>query len=133
MNTYLRILRYSPNLASKLIQFFIYATLGIVFSVVNLALVIPMLKVLFDKDGIGEVPVYPDFEFSIDYLTGFFRYHFVSVIVEYGPMRALLFVCGAIVLSIFFANIFRYMERMIASRIKVDVVKNLRMNIFNNV
>ncbi len=41
--------------------------------------------------------------------------------------------CMAIVLSIMLANTFRYMERMVASRLKVDVVRNLRMDIFRNI
>lgn len=133
MNTYLRILRYSPNLTPKLTQFLIFSILGIVFGVANLALVIPMLKVLFSTEVTSAVPPLPEFSISVDFLTGTFDHYFVSVIVKYGKMEALFFVCVAIVCSIFLANIFRYMERMVASRVKVDVVKNMRMDIFSNV
>lgn len=133
MNTYLRILRYSPNLGSKLIQFFVFSILGIVFSVLNLTLVIPMLNVLFDQGAGRTVPPQPEFGLSVEYLTGTFNHYFISIIVEYGKLEALLFVCIAIVISISLANTFRYMERMVASRLKVDVVRNLRMDVFRNI
>ena len=44
-----------------------------------------------------------------------------------------MYVCLSIVGFVFLSNIFRYMERMVASRLKVDVVKNLRDEIFRKV
>ena len=133
MNAYLRIFRYSPNLVSKFIQFFVFSLLGIVFSVLNLSLVIPMLSVLFNQQQVEDIPAVPEFSLSVDYITGLFNHYFLSIIVIHGQLYALLFVCMAIVLSIMLANTFRYMERMVASRLKVDVVRNLRMDIFRNI
>jgi len=133
MNTYLRILRYSPNLVPKLFQFFVLSVFEIIFGVLNLALIIPMLNVLFDKDVTRDVPPLPEFRLSLEYITGMFNHYFTTIIVEYGRLEALFFVCIAIVTSIFLANIFRYMERMVAARLKVDVVRNMRMDIFRNV
>lgn len=133
MNTYLRILRYSPSLGAKLIQFLLFSILGIVFSVLNLTLVIPMLNVLFDKEVSRTVPPLPEVALSADYITGMFNHYFISIIVEHGRLEALLFVCIAIVISITCANVFRYMERMVASRLKVDVVRNMRMDVFSSI
>jgi subfamily B ATP-binding cassette protein MsbA len=135
MKIYLRILRYAPNLAPRLIQFFIYSVLGIIFSVMNLALMIPMITMLFDYANTAVVvaPTLPEFSLSMDYALGMFEYYFTNTMLEHGPMNALLFICVAVIISVLLTNIFRYMERMAASRIKVDVVKNMRMNIFNNV
>lgn len=133
MNTYLRILRHSPNLGSKLIQYFLFSILGILFSVLNLTLVIPMLNVLFNEEVSRTVPPLPEFGLSVDYITGMFNHYFISIIVEYGRLEALLFVCIAVVISITMANLFRYMERMVAARLKVDVVRSLRMEVFRNI
>ncbi|MDV3308686.1 MAG: ABC transporter ATP-binding protein/permease [Cyclobacteriaceae bacterium] len=133
MNAYLRIFRYSPNLVSKFIQFFVFSMLGIIFSVLNLTLVIPMLSVLFDQHAADNVPPLPEFSLSVEYLVGVFDHYFLSIIVTHGQLEALLFVCLAVVASIMLANTFRYMERMVASRLKVDVVRNLRMDIYRNV
>jgi subfamily B ATP-binding cassette protein MsbA len=133
MNIYFRILRYSPDLVSRLIKFFIFSTLGVLFSATYLGLLMPMLEVLFDNNTDVTIPALPDFAFTFDFVKGYFRHHFIRIIVEHGRMDALMFVCTSIVGSVFLANLFRYAERMTASRIKVDVVKNMRMDIFKNV
>lgn len=135
MKVYLRILRYAPNLVPRLIQFVIYSVLGIVFSVANIALVIPMLNILFGytQDKAVQVTTPPEFSLSLDFVLDTFNYYFLTIIRENGPMNALLFICVSIIISVVLTNLFRYMERMTASRIKVDIVKNMRMNIFRNV
>ena len=133
MNVYLRILRYTPNLAPRLVQFFVFSTLAVLFSASYLGLIMPMLEVLFDDKSQEVIPLLPEFSFGIDFIKGFFRHHFIRIIIEHGRMDALLFVCIAIVSCVFLANVFRYMERMAASRIKVDVVRNMRMDIFSKV
>lgn len=133
MKTYLRILQYSPNLVSKLIQFFVFSVLEITFQVLNMALAIPMLGVLFNPDKYKSIPALPAFTFSADALIGTFNHYFISVIVKYSPIAALLFICVGLIISIFLTNLFRYMGRMAASRIRVDVVKHLRMDIFKKV
>ncbi|MCU0357526.1 MAG: hypothetical protein MUE95_08085 [Cyclobacteriaceae bacterium] len=122
MNIYFRILRYSPDLVSRLIKFFIFSTLGVLFSATYLGLLMPMLEVLFDNNTDVTIPALPDFAFTFDFVKGYFRHHFIRIIVEHGRMDALMFVCTSIVGSVFLANLFRYAERMTASRIKVDVV-----------
>src|SRR5690606_30273581 len=59
--------------------------------------------------------------------------YFAEVFTTYGPARALGFVCALIVVFLLISNIFRFMERVTASKLKVDVVKNLRMEIFEKV
>lgn len=133
MKTYLRILQYAPNLVGRIIQFLIFSVLGIVFSLINLALTIPLLRVLFDLEKETEVVSFPEFKVSTDYVVQLFKYYFSDFINNHGQLDTLLFVCIAIICSMILANIFRYIERMVASRLKVDVVKNLRMHIFRNV
>ena len=93
----------------------------------------PMMKVMFNPTLGSVIPPLPEFSMSIDYLTAFFQHHFIRITVEYGRMDALLFVCIGIVVCVMLSNFFRYMERMTASRVKVDVVKNMRMHIFTNI
>ncbi|MBT1700166.1 ABC transporter ATP-binding protein/permease [Fulvivirgaceae bacterium PWU4] len=136
MKVYLRILRYAPNLAGRMIQFLIYSVLGIIFSVANIALVIPMLNMLFgytQNKAPQVAAAMPRFSLSLDFVLDVFDYYFMKVIREHGPMNALLFICVSIIISVVLTNLFRYMERMVASRLKVDIVKNIRMHIFRNV
>jgi subfamily B ATP-binding cassette protein MsbA len=134
MKIYLRILSYAPGLVSRLIKFLVYAVLGVVFSAAYLALTIPMLKILFDSKVSAVVPPLPtSFELSKEYFQKTFDHYFIQLVQDYGHHTTLLFICLGIVVLIIIGNTFRYMERMTASRIKVDVVKNMRMDIFSSV
>jgi subfamily B ATP-binding cassette protein MsbA len=133
MKVYFRILRYAPHLVRRLVEFFLYSIPASLFGVASLALVAPLLNSLFsftDQDSM--VNVEPSFSFTIGYLKDLFNYHFFQIINDHGPIKALLFVSITMVASRFLGNVFTYMERMAASRIKVDVVKGLRMHIFRN-
>ena len=130
MKIYLRIFRYAPNFGWRLIKFFGYAIIGIIFSALNLVLVIPMLNVLFTGKEDVVIPEYPTFNYSIEYGIEVFNYYLNSIIAQSGRMDALLFICVGLVISMFVANTFRYLERIVASRLKVDIVKNIRMDIF---
>jgi ATP-binding cassette, subfamily B, bacterial MsbA len=133
MKIYFRILQYAPRVKWRFLQFLLYSTLASVFSATYLGLLMPMLEVLFNQVQGGDVPVYPEFRLSVDYVKALFNYHFVTIIREQGGQKALLFVCLSIVAFVLLANVFRYMERMVASRTKVDIVRNLRVHIFKNV
>ncbi len=134
MKIFFRVLSYAQNIVPKLAYFFIFSILGIVFGAFNIVLVIPMLEVLFNQ---GEkspvVPDLPSFKFSSDYLIGVFNHYFLGIIRDQGRLDALLFVCALIVACVILANVFRYLERVMATKIRVDLVKNIRLDIFKSV
>lgn len=132
MNIFFRILRYAPRINFRLAQFFIFALLGVLFNAVYLGLIQPLIDILFKQAVIRAAP-YPEFSFSPDFLKAFYNYHYMNVFVEYGSLRALLFICILIVVFVFLSNLFRYLERLTASKVRVDVVKNMRMQIFERV
>jgi len=66
MKTFLRILNYAPHISTKLVWFFVFSILGIVFGAFNIVLVIPMLQVLFSRKVDEPVPAMPDFSLSSD-------------------------------------------------------------------
>jgi subfamily B ATP-binding cassette protein MsbA len=97
---------------------------------------VPMFGMLYQnrENSSPEVPAnLPDFSFTVDYAIDVFNYYFLRVFRDHGPTTALLFICVLVIISILLKNLFQYMERMVASKVKVDVVKNLRMHIFKNV
>jgi subfamily B ATP-binding cassette protein MsbA len=133
MEIYLRVFRYATGLPSKVIQFFAFSVVGILFSTVNIAMMIPLLDILFNQVGEVAAPVQPEFSLSINYLLSVFNHYFYVVIEQYGKADALLFVCLMILGSVLLTNIFRYLERMVASRVRVDITRNLRMDLFDKV
>ncbi len=117
----------------RLIWFFIFSVLGIIFGAFNIVLVIPMLQVLFSRNINEPIPPLPDFSISSDYLVGVFNHYFRQIIQDNGSLNALLFVCALIVLCVILANVFRFLERVVATKIRVDLVRNVRLDIFRNV
>lgn len=134
MKIYIRILSYARRLPRRMVKFFLFAVLGVIFSAGYLALIMPMLKVLFNPEENAVIPPLPaGFEFSSEFAEAFFRHHFIRLVHEYGPSTTLLFICLGIVVLMIIGNTFRYFERITASRIKVDVVKNMRVDLFSRV
>jgi subfamily B ATP-binding cassette protein MsbA len=133
MKTFFRILQYSPNIRSRVILFLLLSTFGVLFSGISLVSIQPMMQVLFDKVPATSAPPLPEFSLTVKYFVGVFQHYFISVVVEYGKSTALLFVCGVIGSAVLIGNMFRYLERIIASKVRLDVVRNLRSAIFRNI
>ncbi len=134
MKIFLRILSYANTIGRRLGFFFLYSVLGIIFGAFNIVLVIPMLSSLFKQsNGAVVVPALPSFSFSTDFIVDTFYHYYLGVVRDYGELNSLLFVCGLIVVCVVLANLFRYLERVIATKIRVDLVKNIRMDIFRKV
>lgn len=117
-----------------MVKFFIFAILGSLFSASYLGLLIPMLDILFKSNLVQAVPPAPgEFKFSGSYFREFFDHHFQRLIHDNGSQQVLLFICLGIVVLMIIGNTLRYFERITASRIKVDVVKNMRVHLFSRV
>ena len=133
MKTFFRVLGYSRHLPTRLVQFFVFSVLGIVFSALSLVVVIPMLDVLFDQVQASQVAPLPAFELSGSYIKATFQHYFTRLLIEQGKTTTLFYICIAIVSSVMIGNAFRFLERVVASKIRLDVVKGLRQRIFTNV
>lgn len=96
-------------------------------------MLIPLLNVLFKQtpSKIAEKP--EEFSFTPDYLLDSFNYHFTSIIDQHGEKQALVFVCIIVLSSVLLTNVFRYLSSIISARIRLDVVKYLRMDVYNKV
>ncbi len=137
MKTYLRILQYAKPYSRFVPLYSIYTILGIIFGLFNFTLIIPLLNVLFGQVGADEAVVMstqrPDFALNIEFFKDFFNYYFGQVILEHGRQGALLFVCGIVVVSIFFANLFRYLAFRIIGELRAHVVRNMRKAVYERV
>src|SRR5687768_11407604 len=108
MKTYLRLIAYARPIGKFAFPYFVFAFLSILFGIANLALLIPLLDILFDtvkQENVQTMLVKPKFDFTFDYPIRLFNYYFGQFIVEYGKLGALKFVCGIIVVSVFLSNL----------------------------
>ena len=131
MKTYLRILSYARGLEWYIPQYIIVALLYAAFSVVNIALLAPMIEVLFKQtDTSAMVSSQPEFSFSANYFIELFNYYYYNYVVDKGPMAGLKFVAVAIITTAFLSNIFRYLASILLAIIRTKVVRNIRNDVF---
>jgi len=133
MSTLLRVLRYSRNLGPRFLLFLVYSVVGIFFTTLSFGLLVPLLNVLFDKVNVTQIEPLPSVEISIEFVMAVFKHYFSVVILQYGKPAALLFVCICLVSAYAIGNTFRFLERLLATRIRTEVVKKMRAHFFDNV
>jgi len=135
MNTYFRILSYGRPWGIYIPQYIIYTLGYVVFSIFNLILLIPLLDVLFNQvnqDAIATYSQIPEFSFDVTYFKNLFNYYFSQIIQEQGKIGALKYVCITIVIASLLANLFRYLVSIILAFIRSNVVKNLRVDLYQS-
>jgi ATP-binding cassette, subfamily B, bacterial MsbA len=132
MKTYLRIISYARPFGRYILSYSIPAVLAVIFGLVNFTLLIPLLNVLF---GAAEnIPAEkPEFYFNILYLRDLFNYRFSQILSEYGRIGALQFVCAVLVISVFAANIFKYLSQRVMSDMRSSTVYNIRKHLFEKI
>ena len=135
MKTYLRIIRYARPYADFLPLYFVLTILTIVFSIFNFTLIIPLLNVLFNQtETATAIPkALPHFTLSTSFFTDAFYYYFGQIIAAYGRMGALSFVCGAVIISVFFSNLFRYLSLRLIARVRARVIRGLRFDLYQRI
>ncbi|UII28925.1 ABC transporter ATP-binding protein/permease [Fulvivirga maritima] len=133
MKLFFRVFRYAHHLKVLFPQYVLYIFLSAAFSVVNFAMLIPLLNVLFGQDTVKQFEKPTEFSLSLDYATDYFNYYFTTIVENQGKKEALMFVCLVVVVSVLLTNVFRYLAAIVSARVRLDVIKNLRMAIYNRV
>ncbi len=129
MKTYFRLLSYARPIGKYAIPYVICVLITVVFSTLNLALLAPLLHTLFNADNTEVVPR-PEQWHDI---LGYFNYYANQASLTYGPYGALRWVCVAIVISVFIANVFRYLSQRVIENLRIHTLLNFRRAVFDNV
>ena len=132
MKTYFRLLSYAKPLGKFAVPYAVTTLLSVLFATLNLALIIPLLRTLFNSDEAGGIsqPVQPDSWLDI---VGYFKYYATEAVSIYGPYGALQRVCVIIIGSVFLSNLFRYLSQRIMENLRIHTLLNLRRTVFDNV
>lgn len=135
MKTYFRLLSFAKPIEKYAIPYIICTLITVVFGTLNLALLVPLLQVLFKGTGDVDIAapatiVKPDswLEFG-----DWFTYYADRMYYEMGPYEALKYVCIVIITSVFISNVFRYLSQRIMENLRIHTLLNLRKAVFNNV
>jgi len=136
MKVYLRLLQFARPYGDFLPLYLLYMVLGIFFGIANFTLVIPLLNVLFgttDTHTATAPAALPHFALNIEYIKDVFNYYFSQILAVKGKRGALAYVCGVIIASVFFSNVFRYLGGKLLTKVRARVVQNLRGALYNRI
>jgi subfamily B ATP-binding cassette protein MsbA len=135
MKTYFRLLSFAKPIEKFAIPYIIFVLLYVLFNTLVLSLLGPLLNTLFlnnstissGSTALLSRPV------GILNFTAWFKYYLQYFIHNYGAWPALQFVCIVMIISVFLANLFRYLSARIMENLRVHTLLNLRRTVFNNV
>jgi len=132
VKTYFRILAFARPLRNFLPRYVILALLGVIFGIFNFTLLIPLLNIIFGTVEQQAVLTPPVFDWSLNWVKDYFNYRFLHIFNTFGQAAALKFVCGIVIVSFFFSNVFRYWSQRVLTGLRTLVVKNIRQALFNH-
>ncbi len=102
--------------------------LTIVFSLMNFALLIPFLNLLF---GVSElVTVKPEFHMSTQGLLQSLNYYISQIIITQGKMEALVVICVIILVSFLLRNLFGFLAMYFMISLRMGAVKDIRNDVY---
>jgi len=135
MKTYFRLLSFAKPISKFAIPYVLCTIITVVFGTLNLALLMPLLSVLFkgsDVEASVVAPVLHQPE-HFYHIKEWFNYLSNMLYYELGPYQALQYICIVIVLSVFISNLFRYFCQRIMENFRIHTLLKLRKAVFDNV
>jgi ATP-binding cassette, subfamily B, bacterial MsbA len=136
MNTYLRILSYAKPWRRFVPGYLFFSLLAVGFGLMNMALLMPLLDVIFDQKGVEQLSAYaekPEFAFTKDYFIAAFNYYMLTTVNTYGKFGSLVYVCIVIIVSFLLSNVFKYLSAIVMAKAKAVTIENMRIDIFKSV
>ncbi|MBI1342903.1 MAG: ATP-binding cassette domain-containing protein [Terrimonas sp.] len=133
MKQYSRIFKYLGVFRGKIILYFLFTVLSIVFSIVSIGMLMPFFDLIFmnprpecaDCSGITQVSNNP----LIQYIKTFL----INSINHNGKVVTLGFICILMILFIFLKNLFLYLSYFVLNPLKNKVVNNLREDLYDKI
>lgn len=133
MKTFKRMLGFVTPLRHYIPEYVIWATIGIIFGLINFAMLIPLLETLFGTKPENPVAVLPDFSFTITYFKDVFSYYFQKFAEEEGKVYALGFVCTVIASATLIANVARYLSVRVMVRLRMNILERIRNKLYDHI
>lgn len=130
-NLFLRILSFAKPYSRFWPQYLILIIPGMVFGILNFALIMPVLDIIFEQKQFDLEP--QTFSLSITYFKNEF-YRFLYYIDGFwGKQGMLVIICLSILLASLFSNLFKYLAQRVIVAMRVYVTKNIRTSIFHKI
>ena len=130
---FLRIISFAKPYRRWWPRYLAFIIPGTVFGVLNFALIIPVLEVVFEQNSPATIPAAPDFSMSLTYFKEIFNYWLYSINSKWGVSGTLLFICLSVLLASFLSNLFKYAAQRTLVSMRASVNMNMRNTIFNKI
>jgi ATP-binding cassette, subfamily B, bacterial MsbA len=130
MKNYNAILKYLAAYKGKIVLYFIYTTLSIVFGLATLGMLFPFLQVLFDKSGTLGIAQTTGSGFSP---LLWLKQQVAAIIGNSPPLQSLGIICVLIICSILLKNVFLYLSLRTIVPVKSKVSTSFKIELFNKV
>lgn len=129
----LRILSFAKPYHRYWPRYLAFVIPGMIFGILNFALIIPVLQVVFEQKELIEIPVLPSFSLSFSYFNGVFYHYLYTVNAEWGTSGTLLFICIAVLIASLLANLFKYWAQRTLVSMRMRVNLTMRNAIFDKI
>ena len=126
MKNVFKLLRYLGIYKGKIVQYFIYSLLGVVFSLFSFSMLAPVLQVLFD-DGTQNLSAG-----SHGLIADITRW-VNQMVLDQGKLTTLTYAVLIVVGFTILKNIFVYLSQLVLNPMRNDVMRRLRDEIFTKV
>ncbi|MBB4080026.1 subfamily B ATP-binding cassette protein MsbA [Lewinella aquimaris] len=130
MQSFRRLLGYMGNYRGLVALAIACNILTAVFTVVSIPIFQPFFNLLFEQTE--PVTTSPETIDSLADLEQYGGYLVTQWITEQGRERALLYVCGLILLSFLLKNIFRYLALFFMSPVRNGIIRDLRNELYSH-
>lgn len=133
LKTYFRLLSYAVSIRKYVFPYFGFSFFGSLFGILNFTLLIPLLNVLFNQASETNVQIYrtiPEFSLTPNYFSFLFNHYFYNSLEQFGRLGALKYACGAIMVCVILANVFRYFSQRVLKTVEADTIASLRQAVF---
>jgi ATP-binding cassette, subfamily B, bacterial MsbA len=131
MKIFFRLLQFSKPYRHYIPEYCIYIFFYIIFGLLNFALIIPLLDVLFETKKQALVTSLPPFHLSADYFKAAFYYNLNYYIQTTSKISVLAYVCAVMLLFVFLKNLFGFLSQKVLTRMRVNLVKRIREDLFH--
>ncbi len=125
MSAFIRLISRVKSYKNLFIASIISNILLSVFTVASIPLLIPFFQMLFEKSvPVSSPPVTNDLDLWINYYLS-------TLIADVGKTKALMLVCGTMIVVFFLKNLFRYLALYFMAPVRNGIIYDIRKELFN--
>lgn len=125
MKQYSRIFQYLGDYKGKIVLYFLFTLLSILFSIISIGMLMPFLQLIF----LGKPAVDSSSNAAINWVNNFLS----DSITSRGKIETLGFICLLMISFIILKNLFLYLSFYVLNPLKNKVVNQLREELYDKV